>query len=301
MEAVLDVDGNAVFYADDSSLWVIGSTVAEVRDKLEEKAALFSAYVEGNGLVLNASKSQLLFSKGADITDVFVDVNGCRVVPSPSLDLLGVEFDRAFSTTLHSASVAAAAKQRAGVIARLSHHLPRGRYLSQLAQGLLVGKLGHALPAVATPRLQGCGSSGSTFAKATQVAINDTCRTLTGTRRKDRKIVEDLLSSARLPSLNELVVTATATEAWKAFSSRDGGAGERNPVGVLIFGPRDVAPNARTTRSVVAGQVPIALRGQETFITHAAEIWNHSAELRVAKTIGEAKRAAKLLAKSAPL
>ncbi len=51
----------------------------------------------------------------------------------------------------------------------------------------------------------------------------------------------------------------------------------------------------------MAGQGPIALRGQETFITHAAEIWNHSAELRVAKTIGEAKRAAKSLAKSAPL
>jgi hypothetical protein len=303
MEAVLDVNGNAVFYADDSSLWIVGNSVAEVRDKLEEKAALFSAFVEGNGLVLNASKSQLLFSKGADTTNVSVNVNGCRVVPSATLNLLGVEFDRAFSSTPHSVSVAAAARQRAGVIARLSHHIPRGKYLRQLAQGLLMGKLGHALPAVASPRLQGCGNSGNASSKATQVAINNACRTLTGTRPKDHRRVEDLLSTARLPSLNELVVSSTATEAWKAFSSRDGGAGERNPVGVLIFGPRlgDVLTNARPTRSVVAGHVPIALRGQDTFVTHAAEIWNFSAELRVARTLSEAKRAAKSLAKMAPL
>ncbi len=39
-------------------------------------------------------------------------------------------------------------------------------------------------------------------------------------------------------SINAMAVEATAMEAWKAFVSSDGGAGERNPVGVLIFGKR---------------------------------------------------------------
>jgi hypothetical protein len=298
MEMCVDVKGNAVFYADDSCIWACGNSVAEVVERLERKAALFSQYVQGNGLVMNAGKSQLLLSRGG--SDVCINVNGSEVYPSATLSLLGVTFDRTLGVAPHSEAVAAAAKQRAAIVARLSHHLPRGEYLRQLAQGLFVGKLGHALPAVVPARLQDpCGSGPL---KAVQVSMNDVCRTLTGTRRRDHRPVQDLLVAARFKSVNEMAVEATALEAWKAFASDDGGAGERNPVGQLIFGPRfDVPVNARPTRSVAAGILPIDLRGQDTFVTRAAELWNSAPLLRGAKTLGEAKRAAKSLAKSAPL
>jgi hypothetical protein len=69
-----------------------------------------------------------------------------------------------------------------------------------------------------------------------------------------------------------------------------------------MFGPRcNVAKDARPTRSATAGIVLVDLRGQDTFVTHAAVIWNSSARLRSAKTIGEARCVAKLPARSAPL
>jgi hypothetical protein len=202
----------------------------------------------------------------------------------------------------HSESVAVAARQRAAVVARLAHHIPRGEYLRQLAQGLFVGKLGHALPAVVAPRLLERDGKGNGTYKAVQVSMNNVCRTLTGTRARDHRRVSDVLADARFKSVNEMAVEATAMEAWKAYVSADGGAGERNPAGQLIFGPRSaVLGNARPTRSVTAGILPIDLRGMDTFVVHAADIWNRAPLLREAKTLGEAKRVAKQLARAAPL
>eukprot|EP00095_Tigriopus_kingsejongensis_P000686 maker-scaffold58_size443543-snap-gene-0.7 protein:Tk00686 transcript:maker-scaffold58_size443543-snap-gene-0.7-mRNA-1 annotation:"protein spec3" len=67
-------------------------------------------------------------------------VDGVTVFPDKKLELLGVKFDSSFRTFPHGASVSASARQRAAMIARLSHHLPRGAYLQQLARGLVLGK-----------------------------------------------------------------------------------------------------------------------------------------------------------------
>jgi hypothetical protein len=71
-----------VFYADDPGIWVIGNSVAEVAAGLEKKAMLFASYVKGNGLVMNAGKTQLLFSKGVAVADVSVVVDVSKVIPS---------------------------------------------------------------------------------------------------------------------------------------------------------------------------------------------------------------------------
>eukprot|EP00095_Tigriopus_kingsejongensis_P009439 snap_masked-scaffold108_size357748-processed-gene-0.0 protein:Tk09439 transcript:snap_masked-scaffold108_size357748-processed-gene-0.0-mRNA-1 annotation:"hypothetical protein DAPPUDRAFT_105768" len=76
----------------------------------------------------------------ADLEDFHVVVDGVTVFPDKKLKLLGVKFDSSFSTFPHGASVSASAIQRAAMIARLSHHLPRGAYLQQLARGLVLGK-----------------------------------------------------------------------------------------------------------------------------------------------------------------
>jgi hypothetical protein len=302
MAEAVDVTKNGVFYADDSSVWVISDTVAGVVKGLEEKARLFNQYVRGNGLVLNAGKTQLLISKGADISNVSVNVGDSVVTPADRLNLLGVTFDRTLSLAPHSEMVAAAARQRAGIIARLSHHLPRGAYLRQLAMGLVNGKILHAMAAVTVPRLDTDSDAvPSTQYKAVQVAVNDVARTLTGTRRTDHKRVVDLLHQARLPSVNELAVVATATETWRAFHSTDGGQGLRNPLGQLMFGDGNVNVNARSSRSATEGRVNIPLRGLNTFVAHGAAVWNSSPELRAATTIGEAKRVARSMGKSAPI
>ena len=198
----------------------------------------------------------------------------------------------------HDAEVARSARQRASLIARLAHHLPRGELLRQLSMGLVVGKLSHALAAVASPRLREDDQSQNASYKAVQVAINDVARTLTGVKRSDHIPVKDLLNKAGLPSVNRLVVKAVAMEAWKAYASTDGGGGSRKPIGSMMF---DCNIETRPTRSTEAGLVKVPLRGCNTFITHAATVWNNSEDLRVAKTSSAAKRVAKDIAKKAPL
>jgi hypothetical protein len=86
--------------------------------------------------------------------------------------------------------------------------------------GLLIGKVSHGLAAVAPPRL---GTEPATKEyKSVQVAFNDVTRTLTGANRTDHVRVRDLLTLAQIPSVNEMVVTAVAMEAWQAFFSTDG-------------------------------------------------------------------------------
>jgi hypothetical protein len=60
MEACLDVAGNVVCYADDTCIWCCANSVDEVMSELGRKAELFARYVEGNGLIMNAAKSQLM-------------------------------------------------------------------------------------------------------------------------------------------------------------------------------------------------------------------------------------------------
>eukprot|EP00095_Tigriopus_kingsejongensis_P003351 maker-scaffold787_size97196-snap-gene-0.9 protein:Tk03351 transcript:maker-scaffold787_size97196-snap-gene-0.9-mRNA-1 annotation:"hypothetical protein TcasGA2_TC002195" len=92
---------------------------------------------------MNASKTQLMLGgkvQRADLEDFHVVVDGVTVFPDKKLELLGVKFDSSFSTLPHGVSVSASARQRAAMIARLSHHLPRGACLQQLARRLVLGK-----------------------------------------------------------------------------------------------------------------------------------------------------------------
>jgi hypothetical protein len=165
----------------------------------------------------------------------------------------------------------------------------------QLSMGLLIVKVAHGLAAVALP---GLGTEPATKEyKSLQVAFNDVARTLAGNNRTDHVRVQDLLTLARIPSVNEMVVTAVAMDAWQAFVSSDGGDSRRNPVGAMIF---DGDRAARPTRSAAAGQVKIPLRGSNVFVTHAATVCNTCLELRSAKTKKAAKKAALMLARNAP-
>jgi hypothetical protein len=184
------------------------------------------------------------------------------------------------------------------MIARLTQHLPPGEYLRQLASGLVVGKLSHAMAAVTTIRLT-ASDSISHCAKATQVALNDVARSIVGCKRSDRVKFEELLELARIPSFNRMVATATAMEVWKSFHSTDGESGRRNLVGELLFS-RKIA-SSRLLRAATAGEIHVPLQGHTTLVGQAAVIWNRVPELRLASTLAEAKRVAKSFAGGLPI
>jgi hypothetical protein len=75
-----------------------------------------------------------------------------EIYPSPTMELLGVKFDRQLSTKPYDLCLASAARQRANLIWRLTLYLPRGGYLRQIAYGLVIGKVGYAAAAVLRPR-----------------------------------------------------------------------------------------------------------------------------------------------------
>jgi hypothetical protein len=296
-------DNDAVVYADDSTLWTVTSTVSEAISILTARAARFVEFTKVNGLALNASKTQLLFSTAAKVTTgITIPVDGNNIEASNTIELLGVSYDRKMSTCPHDKSVAAAVRQRSSLIARLSHHVPRGGYLRQLALGLVGGKFSHALAAVAVPRLAAAyGVDNAPVCAAyrkAQIGFNDVARTLTGKRRIDHITIPDLLEKAKIPSINSMVVKAVAMEAWSAYNSCDGVNGARNPLGSLIF---DGTGGSRNSRAAMAGKIQIPLRGCNTFAVHAAQLWNASPALRTSETKAAAKMAAAEMARSAPL
>lgn len=299
MHVYLDLDGNAyVVYADDSCLWHAASTWEEVKAVLEEKSAKFAVWAKANGLAMNGAKTQLLVSSNAGAAaNLSVRVGVNDIACGRDLELLGVRFDRKMSTAPHVEDMAKAAKQRAAMIARLSQHLPRGRYLQQLANGLVLGKVNHALAAVAAPRLK-VDTPTMGALRSVQIAVNNAARSVIGSKKSDHVRVEELNEKAGFPSINALVTKAVALEAWTAYTSCDGHGGGRNPLGVAMF---DSAGYNKYTRAAAAGRVQNPLRGQNTLVSHAIEVWNVCPPLRAAATRAEARRAALQLARGVPL
>jgi hypothetical protein len=228
-------------------------------------------------------------------------VDGKVVKASDSIELLGVSFDRKLTTKPHAKAMLIATKRRAAVISRLVNHILRGVYLRQLATGLVNEKLCHALAAYASPRLPtlfGEATPPSTLFQQIQVAYNRVARSITGVRIRDRVTITDLLERAGLPSLNEMVINAVATETWNCKHSSDGGNGAKNFVGAIIF---DTGEAAKTTRATSAGMATIPLRGRDTFVSNGARTWNASESLQAATTKTAARLDAKNLSARAPL
>jgi hypothetical protein len=242
-------------YADDTAIWAVDRTVEEVVHKLNAIAMNFSTYTKGKGLVLNWSKTRLIFCTFArNVDNATVEVDGAKISPSPTFVLLGIKFDRKFSTAPHLESVAAATEKPASLIRRISLHLkPTGPYMRQLALGIVHGKLSHALGAVLYPRL----SDNNTINRyerriPIQVSINNVARTLTGTMKTEHDCVLDLLDKAKIPSSNAMVIKAVAGEVWNARQSNDGPNGSHNPTGnILLNAPLPTRP----WRSLAAGHI----------------------------------------------
>ena len=238
-----------------------------------------------------------MWSSGSS-TEVRVD--DTLVKPSSEIELLGVKFGTGFTLKNHLRSVAKNARVISGTVVRLARHIPQGRYLQQLAWGLLIGKVGYAVGAVASPRFDGAETPSFTKeTKAIQTAINDTARTILGARRADRIKVEDLLARSGLPAYNHLAIRSIVMETWKALNVCDGPDGSHNPLGCML---RNEGTRSKHTRRVESGKLPPPTKKpQETFICHAVRMWNGSTDLRDASTLSGARRVAHSMVRIAPL
>ena len=297
----IDESGNIIIYADDTAIWAMGKDISTVQSLLEKRSESMVRYAAACGLVLNATKTQLIVS-GAnkqDMVSFTVSVDGAAIKPAKTFELLGVTFNEKFATGPYEESLAKSAKQRAAMVVRLSHHIPRGVYLQELSRGLLMGKVGYAVAAVTAPRLDDRSPPPSAASKTVQVAINNTARTILGKRLDDHIRVPDLLHMSGLPSLNAMATRAVAMEAWKAFHSNDGPSGSRNPLGLVIFNQKS---NCRMSRSTMTGQISCPLPiSADTMVVHAATIWNRFPALRAATSKGAAFKAAKEISRSVPI
>jgi hypothetical protein len=79
------------------------------------------------------------------------------------------------------------------------------------------------------------------------------------------------------------------TEAWSCYHSNNGQDGARDHVGSILFTDNKTA-TAKTTRSARTGEFTLPLRGCNTYITHAANVWNRSGTLRNAPTKAARRR-----------
>jgi hypothetical protein len=211
-------------------------------------------YTRDNDLRLNGAKTQVMIggakAKARDNASISIIVDGVEVKPTNYFELPWVTFDRKFTVRPYLCNLAREARFRAGRVAQLLQHLPRGQLLRQLWSGLLIGKLAHCLPVVARSRLPGSRGTIPETLASVQVAINDVARLVVNHRREDHIPIVDLLEAAKFLLLNQQVVRATAMAAWNAYVSDNGTNGMRNPVGSCMHVNQPA--NTRLTRATAA-------------------------------------------------
>ena len=286
-------NANLMAYADDSTLYAHAKSMDVLRVDLERLSDRMISYSQGTGLVLNNDKTQLLVSSSKKFQ---INVGPSLISASPVLKLLGIEFDRNFSTTPSLKKLATAANTRASMIYRLGFSMPP-HLLTTLANGLLMGKI-LAFSPVNIPTRLNMDDHYQNYTGVTEdinKAIKATARTITKSKLSDKIRSEVLLQKSGLKCLNEAVASTTAVTVWKAKTFMD-------PLGQRIFREKS---NLQCTRSVTTHNttkdIGLPVPGYPALSTNImARIWNTVPGLQHASTLGAAKSLAKKWAKDIP-
>ena len=228
------------------------------------------SYSQKNQLHINMTKTQSML------------LGHSTTQSSDSLNILGVTIDSRLNFSTHHDALVNDLRRRLGVIRRLKCQMSRGKLLNEVAQSLFVGRLQCNAWITRPVRVNQEGEQPSSRDKA-QVLLNDLARTLLNIRRADHVRTEDLMDRAKIPTLNEIVVRQAALNSWKAVN---GGALSE------FLQPYD----SRTRAAESNLRRPVSRRC--IAISNMANCWNASQPLRNAKTIGEARSAARKLANS---
>ena len=252
-------------YADDTSSVTVAETWDVVEKTMSKVTTNLERYSSTNGLCLNIEKTQTLKLNPKETS---------------TLKILGVELNRSVGFADHHATMLMDLRRRAGVVRRLATKMSRGRLLSTIARSLVIGKV--QCNAWVTRRARLNPEQPHTGDDvATQRVLNSVARTLLGVRMADRLRAVDLADRASLPTLNEIVVKQAAIAAWKAVN---GGALNDllQPFDTRSRGSSLNLRKPSSTRCIAASNM--------------ADTWNASEQLRAAKTLTQAKSAAKIFA-----
>jgi hypothetical protein len=98
-----------ITYADDLNVCSIADDCAAIKTNLKVLARRFVSWASGNGLAVNASKTQFLASSnGGNFNGITVNVDGKSIAAKNTFKLLGVTYNRKLNTDPHDIRVAAA-------------------------------------------------------------------------------------------------------------------------------------------------------------------------------------------------
>ena len=256
-------------YADDSTGVSISKSWHETDKAMEKVASNLAEYSTSVGLYLNLSKTQTLRLNHTDTSK------------SSTVNVLGVQINKSGGFSIHHKSMIADLRSRLGAVRRLATAIGRGKLLREVGQSLVLGKVQTNAFVTREAKLQAGPEHEDDV--ATQVVLNDLYRVIIGSKRTDHIRVADLAARANLPTLNEIITKQAAISAWR---SQNGG-----PLHDILM------PYDERTRGSSENRIrPVSTRCVAS--RNLAHTWNASEELRNAKTLSEAKLAAKKLAQT---
>ena len=213
-------------------------------------------------------------------------------MPSKELNLLGITYDSNFTTVPYLRQLASDAKTRSAIIARLSYSVPP-HLLKVFTNGLLLGKIMAAAPAVIPFRIDHNDKGANSLTDKINCAIKSVARTITRTRLTDKIRSDIILQKAGLRSLNEMVAYSSAVMIWKSKKCMD-------PLGSLIFQSKVINQSRNIiTRSDTSSAVKVPVPGNGNVAANLlARTWNEAAQVQTATNLSAAKSAAKMWARS---
>ena len=268
----LNTSSRVTGYADDTAVYVKVKHVNHLKPELERLASEMICYCNDNGLILNGQKTQILTSIKDQIE---VKIGKESVLSSPTISLLGLEYDSNFSTVPYLRQLAREASARSALIKRLSYGMPNC-LLKPISNGILMGKILAAAPAAIPIRLNPNDKPYlSGILNDIDKSIRATARTITHTKLTDKLKSELVLHKAGLRGLTEAVIEIMACAIWKARR-------EMNPLG-RIFQNKVSTRNTRSTSHDNLCQ-PVPGHPQSA-ANKLAQIWNNL-NLSSAKTLG---------------
>ena len=100
---------------------MISKTKEGLKSDLESMAKRMIEYCSNNGLIINSGKTQLLVSWNGEFK---VQVGDSIITAESEISLLGIDYDKNFSTAPYLRRLATEANTKAAVIYRLSFTVP---------------------------------------------------------------------------------------------------------------------------------------------------------------------------------
>lgn len=252
-----------VTYADDTTAIISANNTQELTHTLEKTIEEVATYMKNSGLALNPEKTGLLVFKSKG--DITVQYNGTILQESPHQKLLGVIISSQNNWNKHIEELLGELNSRVGILRRLKRHLPKESLLN-LIDPLILSKIRYAMAVYCDPTTGWRqGECHNSTIQDLQIKVNNAIRVCLGLALKDRVPIDELLATAKVPSVLQICVELHCMEAWKAL-----GSGQEHRMQPSQNPLRQ--HHLRLTRSKARGDIPGASIG--TSENKLAKIYN---------------------------